>query len=501
MALNFSAPAQAADWQFTPSVGASVTYTDNINQAASNPQDGLIFSVSPGFSLNSKGSRRVQASMNYNLSSVARFSDDNTTDLLHNLGAIGKAELIEDFLFVDGTASVSQSQISLFGSSADAATNASNRANTAVYSIAPYVQKRFGTFATAQARYALGGSTFGGNAATSDSVTNAFSASLISGTRFNDLSWALDYSLRKAENDTATDTTFERATLTLGYALTRKFRVFGSVGQDENDFLSSTNSGGSSYSVGIGWAPTQRTSLEASAGERYFGSTFSLSARHRTRMSNWTVRYYEDVSDITQQTLEQTGRIFWVCNGALEETPDNNPPQTACPTTWAGPILAGQLASYYSSHGFTNAALVAANLLDVGIANGVYVIKSLTAGVTWDWKRFGWGLSASDTTRIYQFAAGVEDHAQSVSGTANYRLSPRTTANAGLSLTKNSGTGGLVGGSGRNDDLVSLNLGMNHEFARDLSGALTFRHQQRDSDAVNSDYEENSLGASVSMRF
>lgn len=496
MALNFAVPAHATDWQFTPSLGASVTLTDNISQSSSDPQDGMIISVSPGFSLNSKGSRRVQASVNYNLSSVARFSDDNTTDLLHNLGAIGKAELIEDFLFVDGTASVSQSQISLFGSPADAATNASNRANTAVYSIAPYVQKRFGTFATAQARYALGGATFGGNATTSDSVTNAFSASLVSGTRFNDLSWALDYSLRKAENDTAADTTFERATLTLGYALTRKFRVFGSVGQDENDFLSSTNSGGSSYSVGIGWAPTQRTSLEASAGERYFGSTFSLSARHRTRASSWTVRYYEDVSDIPQQLLENSRNFFWECT----QLPGVYFPLTLYPqkpvASCLGPFSPFQLLN----RGVPEQALLATGNISV-LAGGVYIIKSLTAGVTWDWKRFGWGLSASDSTRLYQFAAGAEDRTQALSGTVNYRLTPRTTANAGLSLTKNSGTGTLVGGSGRNDGLVSLNLGMNHEFARDLSGALNFRHQQRDSDAANSDYEENSLGASVTMRF
>jgi hypothetical protein len=95
-----SSPAAALEWQFSPSVGAATTYTDNVNQSHSDPQDSLILSVTPGFSLQSKGSRRVQAAMNYGLSGVARFSDDNTTDLNHNLAANGKAELIEDFLFI-----------------------------------------------------------------------------------------------------------------------------------------------------------------------------------------------------------------------------------------------------------------------------------------------------------------------------------------------------------------------------------------------------------------
>lgn len=501
-------PAHAVDWRFEPSIGATATYTDNANQSASDPQDQLSLMVQPGFSVRSEGLRRVQASLNYALSGVARFGEDQSTDLNHNLGAIGKAELIEDFLFVEGSANISQELISLFGSPAGADVNDSNRATVGTYSISPYVLKRLGTFANAQARYTASGAIFESDAA-ADSSANSFSAGLSSGTRFDDLSWSLNYTLRETTNRNGTtaaanaDTTFETASATVGYALTRKFRVFGVVGQDWNDYPSTTDIDGSFYSVGFGWSPGRRTSIEASAGERYFGRTYGFSGSHRTRASQWTVRYSENVSDITQQFLEATSRYFWVCPAGstdpndVIETADLTPPQAGC----SAPVSAGQLASFFSMLGFKPEDLVRLGLSNFGIAEGVYVIKSLTAGVSWDLGRLGLGLSVQDTRRFYQLLDNAEDRVQGVTGSLSYRMSPQTTASSTLSFTRNSEDALLSGGAARDDDLVTLSLGLNHRFADKLNGALTFRHTERDSNAANADYKENSLMASVMMTF
>ncbi|OYW39370.1 MAG: hypothetical protein B7Z35_04465 [Hydrogenophilales bacterium 12-61-10] len=493
-------PAWALDWRFGPSLGGTATYTDNANQSNASPEDAMIFTVRPGFSLRSEGSRRVQANLNYGLSGVARYGEDQSTDINHNLGALGKAELIEDFLFVDGTARVSQELISLTGSPADANTNDSNRATVGTYSISPNIQKRLGTFANAQARYTTSGAIFENDAASNSNV-NAFTAGLTNGSRFNNLSWGVNYSLRKANNSTTADTTFERVSASAGYALTRKFRVFGTVGQDWNDYLSTSGTDGSSWSAGLGWSPSRRTSVEASFGERYFGNTYSLSASHRTRVSRWTASYSENVSDISQQLLDASSRVFWVCDGTLRETAGITQPQEACPTNWDGPISAGQLATDYISLGLTISDLVAANLPGFGLAGGVYVIKSFTAGVSWDIGRLGFGLSARDTKRIYQELGGAQDHVQGLTGSVNYRVSPRTNSYSSLSLTRTNIDAALTGGTAREDDLLSLSLGLSHRFAEKLNGALTLRHTQRDSNAANSDYAENSLTASVNKRF
>ncbi len=501
MGMTCVLPAYAVDWRFEPSVGASATYTDNVNQSASNPEDALILSVTPGFNLRYQGSRRVQATLNYSLTGVSRTSENNSTDLFHNLAALGRAELIEDFLFLDGTASIAQTLLSLTGSPADATTNSANRATVGVYSLSPYIKKRFGTFATGQARFSTGGAIFADNAG-ADSVSNTFTAGLNSGTRFNDLSWRLNYSLRKLDSsDTGGNSSFERASATAGVALTRKFRIFGTYGQERNEFLNASGADGVFYSGGFAWAPSRRTSIEASIGERFFGRTYSLSAKHKMRATAIRVSYSEDVSDISQQLLQDSGRIFWVCGGRLYETPDFNPPadpagQAGCT---GGPYTATQVASSYITLGVPLSDLIAGGLYDQALANGIYVIKSFNAGVSWSKSRLGLGLSAFDTKRISQSISGTQDHTQGVSGTVSYRLSPHTSANGSVSLSRTN-TVSLITPS-RQDDLATLSLGMNHRFDKDLSGGLAYRYQQRNSDATNSDFNENSLTATATMRF
>lgn len=500
LAMAFPLTAQALDWRLTPSVGASATYTDNTNQSATNPEDALILSVTPGFSLRSSGSRRVQASLQYGLSAVERFGGNESNDLNHNLNAVGKAELVEDFLFIDGNAHISQELISLLGSPADADTNSSNRATVGTYSISPYIQKRLGSFANTLVRYTASGAIFENDVA-AQSASNSLTAELNSGPRFNDVSWGLNYSIRKTQNDNAADTTFERASAQLGYALTRKFRVFGTVGQDRNDYFSTSGTDGSSYSLGFGWTPTRRTSIEASAGERYFGRTFSFSGSHRTRQSQWTVRYSEDVSDISQRLADESGRTFWKCPGtgasqysfwSTEHYPQ--PPVANCS---AQPVSPFEMAAL----GVSIKDLIANKDITLSDVNGIFIIKSLTAGVSWNIGRLDFGLSAQDTTRLYQILADAQDHIQGVTGSVSYRLSPKTTARSSLSLTRNSLDSLVTAGPAREDDLLSFDLGLNHRFAEALSGALTFRHTQRDSNAANSDYDENSLTATVNMRF
>ena len=490
---GFSSTAYAIDWQFMPYVGAAATFTDNVNQTESG-QNAFILSVTPGFNLISQGSRRLQASVSYALTATTRFGDNNSNDIFHNLGAIGKAELVEDFLFIDGTASISQGLISLFGSTADATTNNSNRAAVGVYSLSPYIQKRFGTFANAEVRYTLGGAIFGDNTA-ADAVTNSFTASLDSGSRFNNLSWSVDYSLYHADNNGIGNSTFERGSVTLGYLLTRKLRVFGTYGEERNEFQGANDAGGNFYNVGMGWSPSRRTNIEATVGERYFGRTYSFSARHQTRASNWHVNYSEDISDISQQFLRASNRLFLICGSQILEVRDFNTTATGC----RGPFTSAQLTQAFSTLGVPVSTLIAAGFVDVAIANGVYVINSLTGGVSWSKGRLGLGLSLFDNKRIYQTLVGVTDRTQGVTGTVSYRLNPRTSANTSLSLTENTITFPLL--PTREDKIYSLMFGVDHNFGKDLSGSLYFRHQQRDSNTPNLDYTENSLTASANLRF
>jgi uncharacterized protein (PEP-CTERM system associated) len=79
-------------------------------------------------------------------------------------------------------------------------------------------------------------------------------------------------------------------------------------------------------------------------------------------------------------------------------------------------------------------------------------------------------------------------------------MMPHTSFHSSLTLTRVQVPVPLAV-TAREDDLMTLSFGLNHQFAEDLSGTLTLRHTQRESNAVNSDYDENRLTATVNMRF
>lgn len=501
IASSLCQSASAVDWNFTPTLNNSATFTDNVRQSASNRESALILSVTPGFTLVSEGSRRVRATVGYGVSGVARFGGDSSTDVNHNLSAVGKAELVEDFLFLDGTARISQELISLLGSPADANTNSSNRATVGTYSFSPHIQKRLGTFATAQARYTHSGALFGDNAG-SNIAANALTASLGSGTRFNDLNWSLNYSLREAEyadNGTtrASSSTFESTSAMLGYALSRKFRVFGTVGRDSNDFINASQSNGDFYTAGFGWSPSRRTSLDVSAGKRFLGNTFALSFLHRSHFSNWNIKYSENVSDISQQFLTAARLPYLMCQRASGEyylTPDLNQPGCVGLSTF--------LIQNKDKLGLTDQELVAAGIANSSIARGVYLIKSLTAGAAWSKGRIGAGMNVFDTRRNYLLLTNLEDRTQGISGNANYRLTPQTRVTTTLTYTNNQVPAGFSGLTmDRDDNIYTASIGLDHRFDPKVTGALTLRHQQRDSNDPAASFDENSITASLYMRF
>jgi uncharacterized protein (PEP-CTERM system associated) len=488
MTLAFASAAYALDWRIEPTLGASAMYTDNANHSEDDPEGAVILRATPGFSLRSEGSRRVQATLQYGLSGVARFGERETTDLLHHLNAIGKAELIEDFLFIDGSARVSQELISLEGPLVEAEISDKNRATVGTYSVSPYIQKRLGTFANAEARYTASGAIFENDVAANSGV-NAYSAALTSGTRFDDLNWGLNYSYREARNRDFADSTFERASATLGYALTRKFRIFGTVGDEWNDYLSATETDGSFWSAGFGWSPSRRTSLEASMGRRYFGNTYDVSARHRTRASNWNVSYTRGLNDISQ-FLATSGTVYdYLCpapDGTVQfyqGWPFSIPPAPGCIPFGGTPGLVFDL------------------------RNGVFVSTVLRAGVSWGLGKLRYSLDAFDSLRDYQLD-NSQDRTRGVTAGATYRMAPNTSANGsfGLSryeLSSTSSGGGFFPSlpTERDDDIYTVRLGVDHQFDPDLSGSLAYQYQQRNSNVARGDFQENRITGTVNMSF
>jgi uncharacterized protein (PEP-CTERM system associated) len=481
MALAFVPDAHALDWDFQPYLSGSAIYTDNENSSATDPKSALILTATPGFSLVSKGSRRVRAGMNYGLTGVARFGDNLDNEFYQNLNALGNAELMEDFLFIDGTASISQQLISQTGSLADTAINSSNRTATSTYTISPYIKHRFGSFADATARFTQEGAII--NSSQFNNINSSvFTADVTSGTRFNALSWGLNYYWRNAVVQNSENARFESYGASLGYGLTRHFKLLGTFGYDNNDYTSvpGTAVSGSYWTGGFAWAPNKRTNLEASIGQSYFGQTYGLNFNYRTQHTVWTASYNDGVNDISQQLLSTTPLYVWSCDGGLFYGNGVLPPpgQTNCVIQGTAPIGSAP----------------------IGLANGIYVSKTLLGGVAWSKTRTSLGLSVFDTHRQYQQIEGLpEDEYRGVNLTYGYSLQPNTTLNAGLGYTNSQTPPAL--GTAENNDYYTASVGVNHQFDRTLSGALILRHLKQDSNIPDNSYDENSITASASMTF
>ena len=483
MVMAFGQNAHALEWDFRPYVNGSAIYTDNQNQSENDPKDALILTATPGFSLVSKGSRRVRAGMNYGVTGVARFGDDLDNEIFQNLSALGNAELMEDLLFIDGTASISQQLISLSGSRAETAVNSDNRTTTSTYSISPYIQKRFGNYADAKVRFTQSGSIFEDNAFNNIN-SSEIDANLSNGTRFNDLSWGLNYYWRDATISNSENTRFESYGANLGYELTRKFRLLGTVGYDNNEYTaaSGTETSGSYWTAGFDWAPNIRTNLGASVGESYFGNTYSFNFNYRTRNTVWTASYNEGVNDISQQLLNTQSLVVWSCDGGLFFGDSVLPPagQTNCVLQGNAPI----------------------GSVPVGLSNGVYLSKSLLGAVAWSRGKTSLGLNVFDTRRQYLQLEGLpDDEIRGVNLSAGYRLNPLTTLNALLGYSNFQSAAGLNSVQAEDTDFYTGSLGVSHQFGVDLSGALTLRHQRQDSNLPASSYDENSITASATLTF
>lgn len=476
--------APALDWKLSPHVGASATLTDNGTQGA-NGDSAFIVTVTPGIAVRSEGSRRVQANFDYGLSVIERFGDGrgDSDDITHRLNASGKAEVVEDLFFVEGTANISQALSSLLGAPGDSTLNTGNRTSVGTYNISPYLTRRFGTFGTGVLRYSRSGALFEGNTA-GDIGSNALQASFSSGSRFNDLFWGLNYSLRDASTQGGRDTQFESYSATLGYALTRKFRLRGSFGYDKNDFVAApgVETEGDHWTVGFDWSPSRRTALEASFGQRYYGDNYGFGLTHRTHHTQWNVRYSENVSDISQQILNFSGIVYWDCAGVLRQTLNSFvPPESGCTLVGLG--------------------------VNTGLANGVYILKALHGGVTWSKGKLGGSLNVHDSRREYQqIAGGQEDQTRGIAGSVSYRLAPHSTLTASLGFDNIQVPAGLPSGSitpgtARDDNIYTASVGISRQFQPKLTGTLFFRHQQRESNSNTQDFSANSLTATVSMRF
>ena len=430
-------------FDFEPRVSVSERYSDG-GTDFNDEWGGWVSSLTPGFKVLRTGSR-VKTDVNYSLDTLYYHADAEMA-LRHHFDGSVLSELIQRELFLDSRFSKRDHIISpLRATNINSQFQRDNLTSSTTWAIGPRWERRLGDVALSSLRYEVNKVSFSERAA-DDSWGSSLVAGLDSGALFGDFFWSADYSKNDISySGEAGHDKFEMYSGTLGYNLTRKLNVYLTVGDESNQFRNSVGkTGGSYWSVGTGFSPSVRTSINASIGKRFFGDTYSFSINHRAR--RWDVAVSRSQT-ITTTRQRQLGDIFLICP---PEIPNCTPAEA---------IAFG---------------------VDIGVRDGTYIQKLLTGAVTYSLAKSSWTLSIFDEERTFRDGSGGDDQSSGSTLGWNWKIGPRTSLHASAGWTRYK----FSTSSASESDRWFLRSGFDRELASDLRGSLNYSYQKRSSDGV-----------------
>jgi uncharacterized protein (PEP-CTERM system associated) len=308
-AIGPEAVSKKPSWRFEPTISIRETYTDNVALArGDDAKSEFITEINPGFSIRNQGARS-DIDIAYSLNNLIYSRDSGRNKLNHQLRALGDFEFVEDLLYLDTRANISQQAVSAFGPIGSNSSDNNNNQTLRSYSLSPYLRKKFGRQATGEARYTFSQqSSNGRDASLTDSAGNSVLLKLDSGPAFQDWGWGAAFTRDEFNYDSSPDTTFESVTGNLRYRINPRLFATGSIGYDKNDyFTTGKRPEGGFWTLGADWRPLRRTSLTASAGRRYFGTIYALGFQHTTRRTAWDISYQQNLTTSQAQFNQPVG--------------------------------------------------------------------------------------------------------------------------------------------------------------------------------------------------
>jgi len=490
-------PVPAAQWTVVPVLSASETFTDNVRLApAGSERSDWVTQVTPGVTVTAAGSRlRFDAA--YSAQFLSRFNEE-TKDVFHQLNAKGNAELVQQLLFVDTSAAVFQSNVSLLGPQADSnINNTGNRTNVRTFLISPYLHHAFGNYAQGEARLTYSTVNTDSTGSLSNSQATGVNLSLGSGPSFKLYTWNLAYSKQNIDYnsgtttqnpniDTETVSAFGRRLLTPYVA------VLSTVGYEDNNYITDGPAPkGLFWSTGFEWTPTPRTRLLITTGRRYFGPNRALDFSHRTRLTVWSVNYSEDITTTRSQFFvpSSVSTAGFLDTLFLSSIPDPAARQTAVQNfiTQNGlpPSLNNPLNFFTNIPFLTKGWRASFGILGTQnsvMANVFTQTRFLTSGI-----QPGVVTDLSLTSSSKQTGASL---------LWTTRISSQTSSNVSAGYTRSESPE-----VSREDRYKFIRLSLTHQFQPRLNGSLNYRWLQDSSNQTTAAYTENAVTATVNMSF
>ncbi len=506
----------AHGWTVTPRINATETYTDNMFLAPSGQEAaGFITQLMPGINILGQGDR-YNLNLDYALQDLIYDNYGWQHTYYNQLNATGNFELVKKTFFVDAGASISQQPLTPLGPvSVNSANLSGNVINTTTESISPYLVHQFGTFASAQARWTHVNSTFDyggpsagayisgvpggyGTAGNFSSVANTADVFLANGPDFNNLLWKVDYNNAESAFTGYPTTTISTSTLDLGYLLTPNFKLTSEVGYEhDNFFYFGAQPQGVFWNVGFGWAPSLRTKLEMSIGERFYGRTYSLNFTHRTRMTVWGANYTQSVTtSALQQSLPPSATLDQLL---LTQIPDAATRQQVIQQMLAA---LGPQSSLYGLNVITNQVFLNKTFQ---LTSGITTPRNIVLLTAFDTKTDPLQQPSNNNSNdsiinnlLYQggyLGFGPMDQV-GFTLSWNNRITSVLSANLSASVSKFN-----FPGQSLQENMDYFTAGLSEQLSHKTFGTLSYRHQLMNAGQGGYNYTENALIAGITLFF
>ncbi len=301
--------AWSAEWESNFGIAPEIVFTDNVCLNADDKQSEWIGSLTPSLNFSGVGKRAI---VNFAGSLQFHTLDNNNTECddpqgnrtdspIPALQFDSQSAIVEDWLFLNASARARQNDLNQFRAAGNNGLNRSANFNTTTqYQLNPYIARRVGGVANFRLGYSYDEQQ-NSEDIVGDSTVDTVDASLSSVANGTPFSWAVSGYDTKVEfeeqvNDQDDTSELRAVTLQVGYQITSKFQINGSVGEEDNDFPTAVedtgeDTDGSFWDVGFLYTPSSRLSLAAGTGDRFFGSTPRLDFTYRHRRSVFIAQY------------------------------------------------------------------------------------------------------------------------------------------------------------------------------------------------------------------
>ncbi|WP_282605895.1 XrtA/PEP-CTERM system exopolysaccharide export protein [Pelagibius sp. Alg239-R121] len=294
----------SGDWRVTPTISFNQTFTDNVDlDPDGQEEEAFISTVSPGITFSANAARIRWAFSGDVALSNQNGGEDEGFNADIDLNSSGNVEVFEDLFFIDGSASVSQEVLNNDTADSGSDDNNSNRDTIQNYRFSPYLQNRFGDFASAETRYRLS-QVFIDSDDVSNTTEHELSYNLSSGEDFTQFTWRLALSASEATSSDDDDVSRRDINFTTTYAVTRQFFLIGTVGYQQFDDGDSDNDiSDPTWRTALRWQPSSRTQVEVGYGQSDDETSFDGTVRYDISPRTRFTASYDETLRTSQEAL------------------------------------------------------------------------------------------------------------------------------------------------------------------------------------------------------